>query len=224
MNRRAMVFGALSLGAAAASAQLRPNRRAAEVLQKIDLESQVPTHFLGWHIDASMLPVLPSPEVQAKLDAIYTQLIARTYVHADGSRIMFTIAYGADQATDATSVHRPEFCYSAQGFSVRGAGDHRLQLASAQLDVRRLEARLGNRYEPITYWVTLNDKAVLPGLQRKLKQIELGLSGLIPDGMLVRISTINIPQVPAYKLQERFIADLESSIAPDIRSRYFGLA
>ncbi|MBK6854866.1 MAG: EpsI family protein [Burkholderiales bacterium] len=224
MNRRALIFGAFSLGAVAASAQLRPSRRAAEALQRIDLESQVPLQFMGWQVDTSTTPVLPSPELQESLDKIYTQLIARTYVHADGSRVMFTIAYGADQATDATSVHRPEFCYSAQGFAVKGAGTQRLKLASTQLDVRRLEARLGSRYEPITYWVTLNDKAVLPGFQRKLKQIELGLAGLIPDGMLVRVSTINIPEAPAYKLQERFIAELEQSVSPQVRSRYFGTA
>lgn len=224
MNRRGLVFGALSLGAVAASAQLRPSRRAAETLQVIDLESQVPKRFAGWSLDTSMVPVLPSPEVQESLDKIYTQLIARTYRRADGSRVMFTIAYGADQATDATSVHRPEFCYSAQGFAVRAAGERRLKLATTELDVRRLQARLGTRYEPITYWVTLNDSAVLPGIQRKLKQIEIGLSGMIPDGMLVRVSTINILEDPAFALQDQFIADLESSIAVNVRSRYFGAA
>lgn len=222
MNRRSLVFAGLSACALGASAALRPSKRAAETLEKIDLEAQVPKAFAGWIQDTSIVPVLPNPEIQAKLDAIYTQVLARTYRRDDGVRILFTIAYGADQATDATSVHRPEFCYSAQGFAVRPIGDSFIQLGSKRLEVRRLEGRLGQRYEPITYWVTLNDRSVLPGVSRKIEQLRLGLGGIIPDGMLVRISTINIELQHAVEIHDRFALDLESAINTNIRDRYFG--
>lgn len=222
MNRRGILFSGFSMCALGASAQLRPSRRAAEVLPRVDLENQVPKEFSDWKLDKAVIPILPSPDVQEMLDEIYTQLIARTYVRSDGVRIYFTIAYGADQATDATSVHRPEFCYSSQGFTVRSKGDSHLKLDSQLLDVRRLEGRLGSRYEPITYWVTLNDKAVLPGFKRKYQQIKFGLGGLIPDGMLVRVSTINISEEKAFAIQDGFIRDLELAVDPSMRARYFG--
>lgn len=222
MNRRSLVFAALSIGAAGSALALRPSRRAAEELTRIDLEKQVPQQIGEWKIDKGLLPVLPNPEVQAALDQIYTQVLARSYVRPDGARIMITIAYGADQATDATSVHRPEFCYSAQGFAVKNKGDAVLALGSKQLRVRRLEGRLGTRVEPITYWVTLNNEAVLPGVERKLQQIRLGLAGLIPDGMLVRISSIMAGNEDAYGLHAEFAAKMEKAIEQPVVSRYFG--
>jgi EpsI family protein len=222
MNRRSLVFAALSVGAAGSALALRPSKRAAEVLTRIDLERQIPQQIGDWKIDKGLLPVLPNPEVQAALDQIYTQVLARSYVRPDGVRIMITIAYGADQATDATSVHRPEFCYSAQGFAVKNKGDAVLALGSKQLRVRRLEGRLGTRVEPITYWVTLNNDAVLPGVERKLQQIRFGLAGLIPDGMLVRISSIMAGNEDAYGLHEGFARALNEVIDPGVSARYFG--
>lgn len=222
MNRRSLVFAALSVGAAGSALALRPSKRAAEVLTRIDLERQIPQQIGDWKIDKGLLPVLPNPEVQAALDQIYTQVLARSYVRPDGVRIMITIAYGADQATDATSVHRPEFCYSAQGFAVKNKGDAVLALGSKQLRVRRLEGRLGTRVEPITYWVTLNNEAVLPGVERKLQQIRLGLAGLIPDGMLVRISSIQSGEPDHYERHAEFVKSMEIALDPTYRPRYFG--
>lgn len=221
-TRRGVVFAILSAVAGGASYALKPRRRAAEELVKVDLERQVPSAFAGWSIDKSMIPVLPNPEVQAKLDEIYTQVIARTYVHAGGQRVMLSVAYGSDQGSDATSVHRPEFCYSAQGFSVRGAGEARLTVNGNALAVRRVVGSLGSRIEPITYWVTMNDRALLPGFDRKMTQIWLGLQGQIPDGMLVRVSTIGPAIADGFLLQQQFLTDLHRGMATDVRGRYFG--
>lgn len=222
MNRRSMIFMALAASASGGALALRPSRRAAEVLTRIRLEEQIPQAVGAWRVDKGLLPVLPNPEVQAKLDQIYTQVLARNYVRPDGARVMMTIAYGADQATDATSVHRPEFCYSAQGFAVRSLGDAAVTLQNRELRVRRLEGRLGPRREPITYWVTLNEQAVLPGLERKLMQIRYGLAGLIPDGMLVRVSSIADGDKDQFGFHGEFIASLEQSVHANLRSRYFG--
>lgn len=221
-TRRAVVFALASVAAAGGAVALKPRRRAAQDLLKIDLESQIPASFEGWAIDKNIIPVLPNPEVQAKLDSIYTQVLARTYVNASGQRVMLSVAYGSDQGSDATSVHRPEFCYSAQGFAVRKAGEANLNIDGQQLSVRRVVGNLGARIEPITYWVTMNDKAVLPGFDRKMQQIWLGLQGQIPDGMLVRVSTIDPVLASGFAIQESFLAALHRSMAVSVRGRYFG--
>lgn len=201
---------------------LRPNRRAADILPAIDLRKQIPESFGEWQLDNSLVPILPNPSVQAKLDEIYNQVIARTYINRVGQRVMLSIAYGADQGSDSTSVHRPEFCYSAQGFVVQSLGEASIELHTHRITTRRLVGRLGSRVEPISYWITLNDRALMPGLQRKLQQIQLGISGLIPDGLLFRMSTIGLPQSDSFALHERFAAALEKSIPSPLRPRYFG--
>ena len=221
-TRRAVVFALACAAAAGGAVALKPRRRAAQELLKIDLATQIPAEFEGWVIDKSIVPVLPNPEVQAKLDSIYTQVLARTYVNANGQRVMLSVAYGADQGSDATSVHRPEFCYSAQGFSVRAAGEARLEIDGQPLAVRRVVGSLGARIEPITYWVTMNDKAVLPGFERKMQQIWLGLQGQIPDGMLVRVSSIDPVLAKGFAVQEEFLAALHRNMAVAVRGRYFG--
>ena len=224
MKRRAFGIAAGALLASGAAIALKPSRRAAERYSPIDLASQVPERFGTWRVDNSMVPVLPDPALQDRLDKIYTQLLARTYVGDGGQRVMLSIAYGADQGSDATAVHRPEFCYSSQGFTVRDAGEKRLDLDGHPLNVRRLVGRMGPRVEPITYWVTLNDQAVLPGVARKLQQIRFGLQGLIPDGMLVRVSNIEPREQVAFAAQDRFLADLYRALPEAVAARYFGAA
>ena len=71
MKRRAILLALGSAAAASSAVVLRPHRRAAEVLPPIDLAKQVPETFDRWRIDSGMVPVLPDPSVQAKLDKIY---------------------------------------------------------------------------------------------------------------------------------------------------------
>jgi len=168
--------------------------------------------------------VLPDPSLQAALNQIYGQVLARTYINNRGQRVMVSIAYGEDQGTDATAAHRPEFCYTAQGYSVTNLGEQMLSFGGVPLRVRRLQGDLQTRHEPITYWVTLNQRAVLPGFSRKMEQIRLGLLGQIPDGMLVRVSTISNSREESFQVQEDFLSALNQTMTPEVRARYFGSA
>jgi EpsI family protein len=220
--RRAIVFLAASALASASAIALKPTRRSSKDLLPIDLARQVPLAFEGWTIDKTLVPVLPDPSLQAALNQIYGQTLARTYINAQGQRVMLSIAYGEDQGTDATAAHRPEFCYSAQGFNVTPLGEAVLYFGGGPLNVRRLQGNLQARHEPITYWVTLNETTVLPGVSRKLEQIRLGLTGHIPDGMLVRVSTISNDRAESFGTQERFLSALYKTMTPEVRARYFG--
>jgi EpsI family protein len=202
---------------------LRPARQLAAQLHVVQLNQQVPAAFGDWRVDDSTVPVLPDPTLQARLDMVYDQTLARSYVNASGERVMLTIAYGRDQSSEATAVHRPEFCYGAQGFQIRGGGVERVSLDDGGVSVQRLVGTLGPRVEPISYWVTLADQATLPGLGRKLAQLRLGLAGYVADGMLVRVSTIGMPPEAPYAAQDRFLQDLARALPGDVRARYFGI-
>ena len=222
MKRRALIVGLSSVSAAALSEVLRPRQRISTKLPAIELDKQVPADFGDWSIDKSLVPILPNAEVQARLDVLYTQVLARTYINRISQRVMLSIAYGQDQGSDATAAHRPEFCYTAQGFLVKDLGEKVVQLNGHNIRVKNLYGRMSNRHEPITYWVTLNDTAVLPGLDRKLTQMRLGLQGYIPDGMLVRVSSLgeNLPR--EFEIQHVFLTAFEQSLPEALRARYFG--
>lgn len=220
---QALLLAAAMVSVAWASEAFRPRERIADTKPKIELEEQVPKRFGDWVVDRSLAPILPSPDVQERLDALYSAILARTYVNPAGQRVMLTIAYGTDQSSEATAVHRPEFCYSSQGFRVRGAGASTVQLPDGRgLEVQRLIATQGRRFEPITYWITIDEEVTLPGIGRKVEQIRYGLKGQIPDGMLVRLSTVGMEEADSRRVQAEFIRALFSSMDGSIRSRYFG--
>jgi EpsI family protein len=220
--RTALLVAALLAAAPPVAELLRPTRRTADIKGAIQLAAQVPEQFGDWRLDHGITPLLPDPQLQATLDATYSQVLARTYVNARRQRVMLSIAYGNDQSSEATAVHRPEFCYRAQGFDVRDAGQARLALPGAALQVQRLVGRLGPREEPITYWITLDETATLPGLGRKLQQIRYGLRGFIADGMVVRVSTVGTGEAAGFALQEQFLAQMRAALPAAYQARYFG--
>ncbi len=201
---------------------LIPHTRMADQRPPVELAKSIPANFGDWSIDTSMIPISASPDVQAKLDELYTQTLERSYINTQRQRIMLSIAYGADQSGEGNQVHRPEFCYTAQGFQLLGNMIGNLATKYGTLPVRRLLAVQGSRNEPITYWVTVGDTATLPGLKRKLNQLAYGLSGTVPDGMLVRVSSIDADSDNAYKLQDKFIQDMLLGMAPQDRARIAG--
>lgn len=219
---RVIALVAVMLAAAAASHWLKPHHRLSDHKPRITLQAQVPEAFGEWRVDRAIVPVLPDPGLQEMLDALYSQVLARTYVNARGQRVMLSIAYGSDQSNEATAVHRPEFCYSSQGFRVDKAGTAWLQVGDTEVPTQRLVAQLGARVEPITYWVTLDEVATLPGFGRKLQQIRYGLDGKIPDGMLVRLSTVSTSPDESFAVQKRFLDQLYAAVPADVRTRYFG--
>jgi EpsI family protein len=221
-TRRVLLLGGAMLAAAVAGEVMRPHLRLAEIKPRIVLDRQVPEAFGDWRLDKSIRPIVPDPGLQAMLDTLYSQTLARTYINPRGQRVMLSIAYGSDQGNEATAVHRPEFCYSAQGFRVRGAGAETIAIGAAKVPVAYVVAQLGQRNEPITYWVTLDETATLPGLGRKLAQIRYGLSGQIPDGMLVRVSSLSNSEPEAFSLQKGFLDQMYQAVPADVRARYFG--
>ncbi len=207
--------------AAALSFVGKPSRYLADQIGKPDLEVLFPKQFGAWHVDALMPVILPAPDVQAKLDAIYNQLLSRTYANAEGQRIMLSVAYGGDQS-DGTSAHRPETCYPAQGFAITYNQKAVLSAAGGSLVVRQLMSKLSARDEPITYWLVVGSEVATTGVEQKLAQMRYGLRGVIADGILVRVSSIDAERANGHELQAGFIAELAAAIPPKARARVFG--
>ena len=224
MNLRSWAIGATLIAAAVAAPVLAPSQSLADGRAPTDLEAMVPLQFGEWRASEDLVPVAPDPRVAAKVENAYAQVVARSYVDARNRRVMLSIAYGGDQRNDRMQAHRPEYCYAAQGFDVRPVRNDRLTAGEGTIPVRRLLAQRGPRHEPITYWITIGDQTALPGLQRKLLQLRYGLTGTIPDGMLVRVSSLDAEAEAGYAHQDDFIRALLASLDAEARARIAGAA
>jgi EpsI family protein len=217
-----LALGALMVSSAAVTKVITPSVKMADSQGQFSLAAMVPKSFGDWREDTSIIPLQVDPTTQAKLDKIYNQTLSRTYVNRAGQRIMLSIAYGGDQS-DTMSLHKPEVCYTAQGFSVSGAETGSIDTGYGALPVKRLFAAAGARNEPITYWVTIGRKATLPGMQQRMQELRYGLTGMVPDGMLVRISSIGADSAAAYAQQESFILAMLGSMDAAARARLIGV-
>lgn len=220
-RRNALVALGLMGAAAAGAVVWRPTAKMAESREKVDLEQMFPRAFGDWKMDTALPVQLVAPDVQQLLATIYSQTLSRTYVNSNGDRIMLSVAYGGDQS-DATRAHRPEVCYPAQGFQIMASQEGVVATATHPLRVRQLVAKAGGRVEPISYWVMVGDYAVLSGVEQKLAQLRYTTGGVVPDGMLVRVSNINANAASAYALHGQFIQQMSSAMPAVVMSRVMG--
>lgn len=216
-----LVLMLLATGGAIA---LRPTHKVAESAHPVELSTMIPKQFASWIEEAQGGTVVIDPSQAEMINKIYAQTLSRTYKNASGYRIMLSVAYGNDQS-DSMKVHKPEVCYAAQGFQIEEQYMDTLPIQPADtLPIKRVITRQGNRFEPVTYWVTVGDHAVRPDITQKLFQIGYGLSGEIPDGMLIRVSSIDQDKNTAFTLQDEFIRELLASVTPASRQRLAGTA
>ncbi len=223
VQTRRAALATLLMGAAAAGAwALTPTRRMAELHGDFQLETVIPKQFGDWQLDTAAVGGVVNPQQEVLLKQLYSQILSRTYVNGRRQRIMLSIAYGNDQR-DGLQLHYPEICYPAQGFRLASNSKVDLRIAGSVIPARRLETVLGDqRYEPVTYWTVIGETAVRGGIDKKIAEMRYGFDGLIPDGLLFRVSSIERDTRSAYALQDQFIAALLSSLPEGVRHRIGG--
>lgn len=218
---RYLLIGFLMVAASVAATLLRfqPLQTVAKV--RPNLETMIPQSFGKWRIDPNVAPIQPAPEVKELVEKTYDQTIGRTYINEDGERVMLSVAYGSKRQEDMQA-HRPESCYPAQGFEVMGERLGQLATEYGELPIKRLLALRGPRSEPITYWLVLGGERARFGLQHRFATLKFALTGRIPDGMLIRVSSISRDTESAYQVQDAFIKDLLTAVSPSERELLVG--
>jgi EpsI family protein len=217
----AVVATALMSSAAALAYVLKPDVRAATTVKLVKLEEIVPKQFGEWKVDERVSGSVVNPQTQEMLSNLYDEVLTRTYVNEKGQFVMLSLAFGADQSK-ATQIHRPEVCYPAQGFQIKSAQKSQLTLNEKSLAVMKLVAVAGNRIEPITYWIVVGDKVVRGWFEQKMAAIDYGVNGMIPYGLLFRISTIGPDTDKQFEVQEQFLTSLQSAVDKENQTRLFG--
>jgi len=207
---------------AAFSTAFQPRVQAvAQARAMMPLEDLFPPQFGPWQLDPVAQGLIRPAFEQAQRFQMYDQVLERTYVDAEGHRIMLSVAYGRQQSV-GLQLHRPEVCYKASGFKVSPTEPAVLTLPTGTLHATRLQASMEGRPEPITYWRLLGDEVAADEVQFKLRQLSLGATGAIPDGMLVRVSSMDADAQAAYRLQTAFVQALAQALTPAQRLRVLG--
>jgi EpsI family protein len=216
-----LLIGLFMFAAAGMALALKPTLPKVSVEAQIDLETLIPKQVGEWKIDETIV-MLISPDQKKNLEEVYSQTLTRTYINGAGQRIMLSLAYGGSHG-EGMQLHRPENCYPAQGFQVvKDTQSLILPTRYGELPIKRLVATQGPRNEPITYWSVVGDQHTEFGWRMKLAQMRYTLTGIIPDGMLVRVSSIDRDEAGAYEIQTNFINALLAAMNNPERERITG--
>lgn len=228
INRVQIVLASVALIAAAVMAKLlEPRELMARTSASLNLESVIPKQFGIWTLVPGISPVTPADPEGYVTDAysarFYSQEVGRTYTDGNGNTVMLVVAYGPVQ-NFRLKAHRPEMCYTAAGFrvSAKTSAEVSYRDGVAPLKVAHVIAERESRFEPISYWMRVGNDITTGVLDRQWIRLKYGLRGIIPDGALMRVSTVGLPREASYDLQDQFIRDLLAAISPKDRGFFTG--
>jgi EpsI family protein len=208
------------VGCAVLATVLAPRQLMARTSASPSLETVIPRQFGTWTLVPEISPVRPAdPDAYVQPDPlagkIYSQEVGRGYTDGHGNIVMLMVAYGPVQNYRLKS-HRPEICYTANGFRISERADALISYREGAQPIKmaRLIAARESRFEPVTYWLRIGNDIANGVVGHQLSRLKYGLRGVIPDGALIRVSTIGLPKDASFKLQDQFIRDLLAAIPP----------
>lgn len=218
---RSLLLCLLMLGSAIAAILLRPSPAVPLDAPVVSLAEQLPKAFGDWRTLEDGSGLVVSPQVERQLEIFYADTLSRTYQNSKGQRVMLSLAFGRIQNREL-QVHKPEVCYVAQGFQIKALQKANLPYENQSIPVMRLVAFQGVRNEPITYWIRSGDTIVRGWYEQNKARITAGLQGVVPDGLLVRVSSISPTAEEAYAVQEKFLLDMLNAVPPQHQYMFVG--
>jgi EpsI family protein len=212
--------GIVLVGACGLAYALRPSP--VVDVRSIQLERQIPSSFGQWQevqtsfVQMDLAPRGENGVVEANQAWPYDQIVSRTYRRSDGEVVMLSVAWGSKQRQEV-KIHRPELCYSAQGFQVLKSTRGQIHLGDdKEVATTRLVTRSPSRTELVTYWIRIGEETSSSAWKTRLQILEEGLKGKIPDGILVRVSQALPVQGgdanQSYLVQSAFVKDLVANV------------
>jgi len=179
------------------------------IANNMTLEEVIPKAFNTWKtVDTNKLAII-NAEDDVLVNKLYSQVLERTYVNENGVIVLLSIAYGAEQRNDMLA-HFPEVCYPAQGFNIDKTKVRQIKLLNKQVNVKQLTTQRSNRFEDVSYFVRVGDKIVATRADQKWESLKYGMQGVIPDGLIFRVSTIG--EKDSFKIHQNFLNQLFSNL------------
>ena len=205
-RREFLIGGACALTAGAAYAATPRERMS--LLGKAKLEDLIPRSFGAWAELPSDSVVVPQSD-DSLAARLYAQTVSRVFVNqSDGTGVMALFAYG-DTQSDQLQLHRPEVCYPAFGFAVIESKAVDIGLAKgAVIPARQLTAQSALRTEHVAYWTRIGEYLPQSGEDQRVAKLRTAFQGIIPDGILVRVSNLEATPNAGFAVNQRFVAQL----------------
>ena len=213
LDRRSLSLGLLFCGAAGLAAARRPNIKL-DYLGKGSLDGLVPKQIGQWKFVTSSGLVVPPEDQLANM--LYSQLLTRVYSNGRSAPIMLLVAQSSGQ-TGLLQVHRPEVCYPAGGYQLTPVTRRDLNVGAAILPANQLSATADGRTEHILYWTRIGNHLPASWAEQRLAVATDNLRRVVPDAVLVRVSTVRHDQAGAMAEMSDFIKALLASLAPSQR-------
>lgn len=213
-DRRKFLLGLLFCSAAGIAAWRQPHIRI-DYLGSQKLDDIVPKAIGAWNfVAASGLVIPPEDEFEKTL---YSNMLTRVYSDGQSTPIMLLVAQNGSQ-TGFLQIHRPEFCYTAGGYKISAVTSHPINLGSRVLPTSRMDATTGGPAEHVVYWTRIGNTVPSSWAQQKYVVAKQNLEGIIPDAILIRVSTVNEDTDAALATIDQFVRDLLQSIPASKRA------
>jgi EpsI family protein len=223
----AVVFAGLCIGAAGVSSWVQAHQRVTPDVDSLALTS-IPTRFGQWsqvrNDDGVVSPSLQ--DEHGRPIAVYDRIVSRTYVEPGREPVMLMIAYKRQQYQE-DRVHRPELCYYAQGFVLTRLASQILQIGAHDIPEASFVAEAPQRRETVLYFIRIGSSITESAAAQRLTVFKAGLSGAIPDGILVRASVVEDPSNPQnvrsqVALMQNFLSALISASPSNAKALMIG--
>ena len=218
LTRRKFALG-LAFASVAGIAAARQPTKNVDYLGKNKLDKILPEKLGKWTFVSSSGLVVP-PEDQLS-QALYSQLLTRVYTTEAGAPIMLLVAQSASQ-TGILQIHRPEFCYTAGGYDLSPSSPHTVNLGSSKIPALSISASMLGKTEQIVYWTRIGEHLPLSWRQQRMAVAMDNLRGIIPDAVMVRVSTYGNDKAAALADVDDFIRAMMASVAPQVRRVFIG--
>lgn len=227
----AVLLVVLGIVATLLTQRLQPTRYVER--QGATLGAMLPPAVPGWQERKSnMVQMSLTPDGVDRSQAVaatYDDTAMTSYSDDQGHVVMVALAYGRSQRQEG-KIHRPELCYSAQGFTVKSSASVALPLAAdaASVRIQRLDTQGRNHREIVSYWIRIGDLFSTSAFETRTHIMKVGLQGDIPDGILFRVSQVVPKDLSASELeaafarQESFMAALSKSLTGGSKKMLLG--
>lgn len=186
--------------AAAGAAILWRPHRSTPILARGTLESIVPLRIGDYRYASSTGLIVPDA---SRTRHIYDQVLTRIYVADSLPPVMLLIAYGSAQNA-GLAVHRPESCYPASGYALDHSAEVTLDGIQPGTMAIALTASRQDRVEQIYYWTRIGRRFPTSQVDEDLAVFAANFSGLMPDGVLVRLSIRSVDRAAALAQMRQF--------------------
>jgi EpsI family protein len=218
LNRRNLLLGGGMALCAGLTYAYSP-QSTAKTIPDAEFKKLIPEKVGGWTSRSDVELILPPPDELS--EKLYENLETRIFEGQGLPPIMFLIAYSSIQRNDV-QVHRPEVCYPAAGLPITKNEPGKSQIGNVKLDSRFLIADRDGAQEMILYWTRVGDSYPLDWRSQRVEMAKANLSGAMPDGALIRFSTISNDEQDARKSLTEFAIQMKNVLLPKSRDIFFG--